>query len=167
MIAAAVLLAGCTSIEFAHDWWLTDPLDKAFRKQRKTTYKNHRDTAQLAWNEFLTANPGCNASQDFEHGFVDGFTDHMNLGGIGEPPYLPPRHYRSGRHESPDGEQAILDWFCGFRTGASDAINRGLGPRPMAYPNSQCVPTVHGGHLGQPQSTEEIILVQPNVYFDG
>ena len=167
VFATALLLAGCTSIEYAHDWWITDPLDKAFHKQRKTLFKNHRATAKAAWQEFIAANPECNASVDFRHGFIDGFADHMNLGGIGEPPYLPPRNYRTGRYESPAGQAAIRDWFCGFRVGASEAISCRLGPEPIVYPGPGCAPLGRAELMGQPTSEGEVILVQPDVHFDG
>lgn len=61
-----------------------------------------------------------------ECGFVDGFVDYLEAGGRGEPPVLPPRKFWKAKFQNPDGYRATLDWFEGFRHGASVARASGL-----------------------------------------
>lgn len=60
-------------------------------------------------------------SCDYRRGFVDGFTDLLNFGGIGEPPPVPPPSYRFFGHMTPEGLAAAEDWKNGFRHGATTA----------------------------------------------
>src|SRR5262249_39466700 len=60
-------------------------------------------------------------SPDFQQGFLCGFADYLYAGGTGNPPPLPPRGYWKSEYETPEGRQAVQDWFEGFRTGAARA----------------------------------------------
>src|ERR1700693_4935092 len=61
------------------------------------THRRDRNTAALAWKEFMTANPrAVGASRDFVQGFEDGFTCYLDVGGTGAPPPVPPSQYWTG-----------------------------------------------------------------------
>lgn len=79
-------------------------------------------------------------SADYERGYKDGFTDYLDFGGCGEPPPVPPRRYWKNAYQTPEGHQAIQDWFAGFRNGVSDA--EASGWRHFATVPSSVVPGV-------------------------
>ena len=64
----------------------------------------------------------------------------VDFGGCGEPPPVPPRRYWKNAYQTPQGHQAIQDWFAGFRNGASDA--EASGWRHFATVPSSVIPGV-------------------------
>jgi hypothetical protein len=88
------------------------------------THRNYR-LAEETWEGITKAEPDHDYSSDYVAGFKDGFSDYLYAGGTGEPPPLPPRHYWRNRYETPEGHQAIDDWFAGFRHGAAVALLSG------------------------------------------
>jgi hypothetical protein len=103
-------------IEPIHDWAVADNL-----LERQRDYR----LAEETWNAIAQADSGHTYSPDFVHGFKDGFADYVYAGGTGEPPPLPPRYYWKTRYETPQGHQAVADWFAGFRMGAELARESG------------------------------------------
>jgi hypothetical protein len=81
--------------------------------------------AAAAWNEVQESTHKGAYSTDYARGFKDGYADYLFAGGTGEPPLLPPRHYWGVGYETPDGVQAIQDWFAGYRHGAVEAEQSG------------------------------------------
>jgi hypothetical protein len=81
-------------------------------------------------------------SPDYAMGFKDGFADYLYAGGTGEPPPLPPRYYWKMRYETPDGHQAMEDWFAGFRHGAG--VARASGYREWVTIASSVPPDARG-----------------------
>ena len=81
--------------------------------------------AALAWNEVQESAHKGVYSADYGRGFKDGYADYLYAGGTGEPPLLPPRRYWGVGYETPDGVQAIQDWFAGYRHGAAEAEQGG------------------------------------------
>jgi hypothetical protein len=100
---------------------------------------HYRELAKEAWNECQAANPEATYSVHYVQGFKDGYVDLLTFGGSGEPPILPPRRYWKVTYQTPEGNQAIQDWFAGFRQGAAAA--RASGNRQLiTVPTSQGVP---------------------------
>jgi hypothetical protein len=85
----------------------------------------NRRWAKGVWLEVAGQDPQHAYSKDYEQGFIEGFTDYLAAGGTGEPPALPPSKYWKPKYESPEGYQAIEDWFAGFRHGATVAREGG------------------------------------------
>lgn len=85
----------------------------------------YRHLGEKAWQDICAQNPG-QYSVHYGRGFVDGFADFLYAGGTGEPPMVPPWRYRKAVYETPEGFQAIEDWFAGFRHGAGAAQASGL-----------------------------------------
>jgi hypothetical protein len=123
-LGLCLLSSGCGPITLAartlvlepiHDWAVADAV-----------LEHHRDyhLAEESWDAIAQADPEHTYSPDFIHGFKDGFADYVYAGGSGEPP-LPPRYYWKVRYETPQGHQAIADWFAGFRLGAELARESG------------------------------------------
>ena len=103
----------------------------------------NRKWAASAWEETKRADLHKTYSEDYASGFKDGFGHYLYQGGNGEPPPLPPAHYRRVRYQTPQGYKAIEDWFAGFRHGAAAARQGGYrywitgpsalrGPGPVA-----------------------------------
>jgi hypothetical protein len=81
--------------------------------------------AEEAWDE-ICSRDGEIYSRHYRRGFHEGFRDYMDMGGTGDPPTLPPRSYWRVYYQSPEGYEAIQDWFEGFRHGTSVAKASGM-----------------------------------------
>ncbi len=82
--------------------------------------------AGKAWRETVKDSPDQHYSADYEKGFKEGFRDYVEFGGCGEPPAVPTLCYRSAIFRTPAGQQAIQDWYDGFRHGSHVAMESGL-----------------------------------------
>jgi hypothetical protein len=104
-----------------------------------------RKWAEAAWNGFHCVRPGVPYSEDYADGFQEGFADYLYAGGPGEPPPLPPRRYRAPAYQTPQGYQAIEQWFAGYRRGAAVAQDGGFrrwitGPSSLRAPEAAAPP---------------------------
>ena len=81
--------------------------------------------AQTHWDLVGKADPHYPGSMDYADGFKEGFTDYLEFGGSGQPPYLPPRRYWGASFRTPEGSRAIEEWFAGFRHGVRVAQETG------------------------------------------
>lgn len=81
--------------------------------------------AHEAWEKVRAECPRRHYSSDYAAGFKAGFIDYLYAGGCGDPPALPPKHYRHFHGESAQGTQALQDWYAGFRHGAEAAKESG------------------------------------------
>ena len=111
-----------------------------------------RSQARMAWRHFRDADPNVAYSDDYAAGFMDGYVDYLDADGTGDPPAAPPNRYEHSRyHRTPEGVQAIEDWFDGFRQGT--AVAQASGQRelvvvPLALPPRQAASA--GGRSGSP-----------------
>ncbi len=86
---------------------------------------NYEKLARAAW-ETMERTGACGAfSKDYADGFTDGFVDYLQFGGSGQPPYVPPKRYWSPHFRTPEGHQAIEQWYAGFRRGVAAAHQSG------------------------------------------
>lgn len=60
-------------------------------------------------------------SCDYRKGFVEGFSDFLDYGGVGEAPPFPGPAYRTFGSMNPQGLAAMEDWKLGWRHGAATA----------------------------------------------
>src|SRR5205814_477965 len=92
--------------------------------------KRNRRWAESAWCEYTSwsggGTKGVHHSTDYADGFKDGYAEYLYRGGDGEPPLVAPLRYRHTRYQTPQGYQAIEDWFAGYRHGASVARDTGV-----------------------------------------
>ncbi|HMO36355.1 MAG TPA: hypothetical protein PKA06_09950, partial [Gemmatales bacterium] len=84
-----------------------------------------KNLAEEAWDE-ICSRDGDVYSRHYRRGFFDGFQDYLDSGGTGDPPTLPPRSYWRIYYQTPEGYEAIQDWFEGWRHGASVARASGI-----------------------------------------
>jgi hypothetical protein len=112
-----------------------------------------RHLGEKAFEEVCKANPNQTYSVHYRRGFVDGFADYLYAGGTGEPPVMPPWRYRRSTYETPEGTQAIQDWFAGFRAGAQTAQASGLR-NLVLVPVSAVPPPTAPGMVVAPRPAE-------------
>ena len=84
--------------------------------EQRMKFRNHH-RAEEAWR-LLSEGSHHSFSEDFGDGFVAGYADYLNYGGHGEPPAVPPFRYRTVKYQTPDGVEAINQWYEGWRHGA-------------------------------------------------
>jgi hypothetical protein len=130
---------GCGPLAHAIQIVVVEPIHYCQTADDFLENRRNYKLAEEAWQVFAQANPGHPSSPDYVRGFEDGFADFLYAGGTGEPPPLPPRQYWRITFETPQGHQAIEDWFAGFRFGA--AVARESGYRegvtiPSSLPSS-------------------------------
>jgi hypothetical protein len=125
IVVVAVCAAGasgcCGFLRYAAINLTETPL-QAFSESRRE-HRNYR-LAKKGWAEFAEE-ADHTYSHDFKDGFIDGYADYLDHGGNGDPPATPPFHYRSMKYQTPEGVEAINDWYAGWKQGASAAIASG------------------------------------------
>src|SRR5262245_61169185 len=111
LLLAVALSAGCTG---CGTFWqdaarnLTEAPIRGLDELREDG--RNRRLARAAWDEVRRSTPGAPYSSDYEDGFKAGFADHLEGGGNGQPPALPPFCYRLTRYQTPEGHRAIEEW---------------------------------------------------------
>ncbi len=155
---------------------LKTPIEEHREKAR------NREWAEAAWQQICAAGAGTFFSQDYAHGFKDGFAEYLFRGGDGEPPLVAPLRYRDARYQNEAGYRAVQDWFAGYRHGAAMARDSGarrwiVGPSslqaelnalpirrepPLAAPVTLPAPNVLP-NAGTEQGSKAPILSAPEV----
>jgi hypothetical protein len=122
MAALCLCGGGCTLVRDA-----TSLTAFKVKESMEDCYENvrNRKWAEQAWNNVLCSNPEAVYSSDHKAGFQDGFANYLFRGGNGEPPPLPPRHYRTIAYQTSKGYRSIEDWFEGYRHGSTVAREGG------------------------------------------
>jgi len=121
-IGLCVLLSGCTVYEnsFRNLWQQSiDRLDEC------SDDKRNMDLAEIGWHHLVENHPDKQYSSHYEQGFKCGFADYLDSGGNGNPPPGPPWKKVNIHYETPDGYQAIQEWYAGFRDGSAAARETG------------------------------------------
>jgi hypothetical protein len=122
LVGLGCLNAGCALLNDATHlvaYKASESIENCWEQQR------NRRWAQEAWTKQQQVQP-VEASADYADGFVDGFSEFLYAGGNGDPPVLPPKKYRHLRYQTPEGYQAIEDWFAGYRHGVAVAKEKGF-----------------------------------------
>ena len=157
---------GCGPFALATHVLVIEPIQ--YCKTADDILERRRDytLAEETWQVFAQAHPDHPSSPDYANGFKDGFADYVYAGGTGEPPPLPPRQYWRITYETPQGHQAIEDWFDGYRHGAAMAQQSGYrqwvtipSSVPARVASDQVPPSVVPESIGVPPS--EPVLPQP------
>ena len=90
--------------------------------------------ARESWTRISQEEPDLPAS--YARGFRQGFVDYVYAGGTGEPPPVPPRPFWRINFRNKLGDQAIRDWYVGYRHGAAVARDDGYRDRAV-IPSSE------------------------------
>lgn len=84
----------------------------------------HEFRACDAWRQspdYVARRP---ATRDYSNGWKRGYFV-VSTGGSCEPPVVPPQCYFSPKYQSPEGAEAIHQWYSGFQDGARAAVQSG------------------------------------------
>jgi hypothetical protein len=166
-LALACLNSGCSWAYYSAQNLIETPL----RVVNHCNELHHfHQIACAAWKHVQEADPQLKYSADYAAGFIDGYVDFLDAGGLGNPPAAPPERYLFEHyHQSPEGVQAIEDWFAGFRHGAAMARESGLRQLvvvPIALPprksDGEYTPlAVPPGQQAAPASQESLPTPRP------
>lgn len=86
--------------------------------------RNHLRAVE-AWDLMEESAPHAYSS-DFASGFIAGYADYLDNGGNGDPPAVPPFCYRTVKYQTPEGVEAINEWYDGWRHGSLMAKASGV-----------------------------------------
>jgi len=89
-----------------------------------------RADARNAWEGYCSQTGGF-FTDEFAHGFRDGYADLLEFGGDGCPPAVPPLRYRRRDYLTPDGHARVRDFYDGFKAGSDVAAASGRRPYLM------------------------------------
>ena len=116
-------LLGCTMVSQAvHNI----EYEKALRADLKERSVANRQIAMDFWLESWVASGDAAPEPEFVEGFVDGFADFLDHGGVGEAPPVPPKRFWSGDALNPEGRLIAQRYLDGFAIGATAARESGL-----------------------------------------
>lgn len=116
MAMLPVLCAGCGFVKNIQRNVVYSPL---YTLTDQADHHRHEQMAREAFLQMAMNFTDQEFSCDYRRGFVEGFTDYLDFGGVGEPPPIPPPSYRLFGYMTPDGLAAMEDWKNGFRHGAA------------------------------------------------
>ena len=94
-------------------------------------------------------------SADEQEGFLDGFVDYLDAGGTGNPPPLPPRRYWKAKHENPNGNCAVQDWYRGYARGVAAAQVSGYREMVLICPSDSIASTREPYYPGEVRCVKE------------
>jgi len=132
LVALSLANAGCCYTGTATGGW--EMYSDCFRNlgeepvrfvDRLLVISKIKQKANEAWRSVCQASPDHQYSSDYADGFLAGFRDYVEAGGSGEPPGLPPFCYRLSCYHG-TGQNAIQDWYAGFRYGSAVGKDSGL-----------------------------------------
>ncbi len=119
-----LLLPGCGLSKYITKNVFIDPVHFDYNSDNVFRHIRDKRWAEEAWQRVADSTPFV-LSKHYRRGFEEGYIDYLNNGGSGEPPLSPPRRYWALFYQSPEGNEAIQDWFAGFRHGAAVAKESG------------------------------------------
>lgn len=143
---------GCSiAKETTHNLFVR-PVSYCFYKDNHATDVRARELARQAWQEMDNGGGPGGFSNDYAKGFEDGFAEFLDFGGSGTPPPVPPRSYWKIEYQTPQGHQAIEDWYAGYAQGSGAAQESGLR-RLFVVP------------AGEPYVADRIALLRERRYY--
>lgn len=127
ILVGIAVLPGCSMSRNALYNTVVGPLH--FERYSDEFWRRVRDKnlAEEAWERAQGMAPQP-YSKHYARGFKEGYVNYLT-GGDGNTPLVPPRRYWSFFYQSPEGNEAIQDWFAGWRHG--DAVAKESGYRHL------------------------------------
>jgi hypothetical protein len=157
IVALCAVTSGCSPIINGIRTLIIEPFQYCNSFDTVEELARDRKLADAAWKRIICADGRRAYSDDYAKGFRRGYVDYLYAGGNGLPPPVPPREYWRVGYETPEGHQAIEDWFAGFRHGASVAMESGYRQFvvvPASAPYTPPVPPpIYSGAALQPIAT--------------
>jgi hypothetical protein len=124
VVGLCAACAGCGPVAHVVQTVIIEPVEYSRRGAECVECRRNQKLAEAAWAKVEAGSSGF-YSPDYACGFKSGFADYLFAGGSGEPPPLPPRQYWRPKYETVQGQQAIRDWFAGYRVGVASAWSSG------------------------------------------
>lgn len=159
-LASCLLSCGCGLVGNATRVLVCEPTAFNHWLEERRAEKRNAQLAEQHWHEVVCARMGEPTTDDYSHGFREGFVDFLRRGVPDYVPDLPPREYWKTAYQSPEGYQAIQEWYSGFKHGASVARDKGYrqwmavpyGPATSAAatPVAAAGPLLPGPMVGAP-----------------
>lgn len=118
LAALPVVGVGCSFAQNVRRNVVISPL---YAATDRAEHHRHMKLAREAYKNMALTYTDQGLSCDYREGFVDGFVDFLDNGGVGEPPPIPPPQYRYFGSINPEGLTAMEEWKNGFRHGAATA----------------------------------------------
>jgi hypothetical protein len=160
LLAVCLWSSGCGFFCYSIQNLVEAPLDA---KDECVMRQRFYDMAADAWKTVRLSDPNVPYSIHYVHGFKDGYAGYLDNGSP-EPPGEPPWIYRTSHFETPEGIQAIHDWFAGYRHGAQVAQASGYREtavilpvgRPPYQPPAPVAAPEAGSEQGNTPAREEL-----------
>ncbi len=164
LLLFSLCTAGCSLVSETHRVFFLakrtvdlEPKRFPYFRNAKFTRLRNRALAKQVWGEIAAESPEP-FSEHYSQGFVSGFADYLYRGGSGDAPPIPPRSYWHMGYQSPEGKQAIQDWYDGFRHGSQECQASGyrqLAVVPSSRPDGVKKP------VGDPARLEQSARERP------
>ncbi len=120
-IGLSIGSSGCSVWHLAHRTMYSELAEYPQITDGRLACRQYRRWANDEWQRVLQEQGGQGLSSDYGSGFVQGFVDQVDAGGSVRVPSMPPRKYWRVGYRNPRGQQAVEDWYDGFRHGAGVA----------------------------------------------
>jgi hypothetical protein len=160
LVAVLLLQPGCGFFCYSIQNLIEAPVDA---KDECVMHYRFSAMAEDAWKQVPCADPSLPYSRHYARGFKAGYVGYLEGGGSVEPPAEPPWIYRTSHFETPEGVEAINDWFAGYRHGAlaaqasgyrEEAVILPLGRAPYQPPAPVAAPEGSGPQGNAPRLDE-------------
>jgi hypothetical protein len=125
VLAVWVAAAGCSNSDFLAISFQNLTLLPIQAGDEVRMKCRNRQRAEEAW-QLISMGAKKEYSPDYAAGFKAGYADYLNIGGNGDPPAVPPFCYRTVHYQTPEGIEAINQWYEGWKHGALMAKASGL-----------------------------------------
>ena len=162
ILVVCAVSGGCSGFVRSIERNFTELPIQAFDECRMKL-RNHR-RAEEAWR-LLADGAHQEYSCDFADGFIAGYADYLNNGGNGDPPAVPPFCYRTVKYQTPEGVEAINQWYDGWRHGTLMAKASGLRELeviPLSAPPINAVERNYDQPIALPPTPEQLPLPRPH-----
>jgi hypothetical protein len=124
-----LISVGCTPWTLARRTLFTELHEYPRVTDGRLSSRQYTRWAKAEWREYASQHPDVSHSSDYVSGFMHGFTCQVRAGGTTDPPPVPPRRYWRVGYRNDRGDQAIQDWYAGYRHGAQTARDNGYRDR--------------------------------------
>ena len=159
LLGLCAVAPGCTPLKNVAETMICEPAAYCLGMDDFVCRCRNRQLADEAWYHFQSALPDCQYSDDFADGFVAGYADYLNNGGNGDPPAVPPFCYRTVKYQTPEGVEAINQWYAGWRHGtlmAKASGMRELEVIPLSAPPINAIERGYGPPIALPPTPEQL-----------